>query len=236
MVQLAVRRRGNTWFAVAWADDAFVATAVGTTQRGAAAALRRCLPPGVAAHPHGGASAFLDGAIEMLTALEAGDERRKRYRLSARFLSQPMFRIYSVAAAIPLGFVTTYGAVARAAGSEARAVGRAMATNPLYPIVPCHRVVGSDLSLVGYGGKQDAGALGDKLARLEAEAQGAFAPMEVSAVQPLASGGARELGSLEVYPVEWLLRATRQADERRLARTEAEKERHRLDALQLRLF
>lgn len=236
MVQLAVCRSGDVWFGIAWADEAFVATVVGATQREAASALRSCLPPGVTAEPHGGASAFLDRAIEMLAAVESGNERHKQYQLSPHYLSEPMFRIYSVAAAIPLGFVTTYGAVARAAGSEARAVGRAMATNPLYPIVPCHRVVGSDLSLVGYGGKQDAAALRDKFARLAAEARGEFTPREISVAGSGSSAGTEELGSLEVYPVEWLIRATREADERRLARVEAEKERQRLDALQLRLF
>ena len=46
-----------------------------------------------------------------------------------------------------------------------------MAGNPLYPIVPCHRVVGADMSLVGYGGKQTTGALTAKLSRLQAEAR-----------------------------------------------------------------
>lgn len=111
-----------------------------------------------------------------------------------------------------------------------------MATNPLYPIVPCHRVVGSDLSLVGYGGKQDAVALAAKLARLEAEARGEQAPRQISADELSSRQAEPTMGPVEVYPVEWLIRATREADERRLARMNAENERARVEAMQLRLF
>lgn len=52
---------------------------------------------------------------------------------------------------VPKGKVTTYKALARALNTEAyRAVGNAMNKNPYAPEVPCHRVVGSDGSLVGF--------------------------------------------------------------------------------------
>ena len=55
---------------------------------------------------------------------------------------------------IPRGSVTTYGMIAEAAGNKraARAVGNAQAGNPFAPLVPCHRVIGSDFGLNGYGG------------------------------------------------------------------------------------
>ncbi len=56
---------------------------------------------------------------------------------------------------IPFGRTCSYGAVARALGSSARAVGRANATNPVCLIIPCHRVIGADGSLTGYAFGQD---------------------------------------------------------------------------------
>ena len=55
--------------------------------------------------------------------------------------------------AIPYGETRTYGQLASQLGKPRafRAVGRAGATNPVPLIIPCHRVVGSDGSLRGYG-------------------------------------------------------------------------------------
>jgi len=60
--------------------------------------------------------------------------------------------IYDLVRQIPEGYVTTYGAIARALGDvrASRAVGEALAMNPTPIIVPCHRVVMSDGSLGGY--------------------------------------------------------------------------------------
>ena len=55
---------------------------------------------------------------------------------------------------VPFGEVTTYGALAARAGKPraARAVGTIMNRNPIPIVLPCHRVVGADGSLVGYAG------------------------------------------------------------------------------------
>jgi methylated-DNA-[protein]-cysteine S-methyltransferase len=56
--------------------------------------------------------------------------------------------------AIPFGEICTYGQVAAQIGypRAPRAVGRANATNPMPLVIPCHRVIGSDGKLHGYGG------------------------------------------------------------------------------------
>jgi methylated-DNA-[protein]-cysteine S-methyltransferase len=63
-------------------------------------------------------------------------------------------RVWTALRAIPAGTTTTYAALARAIGapSAARAVGAANGANPLWLVVPCHRAIGSDGSLVGYAG------------------------------------------------------------------------------------
>jgi methylated-DNA-[protein]-cysteine S-methyltransferase len=55
---------------------------------------------------------------------------------------------------IPYGETRTYGELARTIGrpNAARAVGLANGHNPVGIIVPCHRVIGADGSLTGYGG------------------------------------------------------------------------------------
>jgi methylated-DNA-[protein]-cysteine S-methyltransferase len=66
-------------------------------------------------------------------------------------------RVWAITRDIPRGQTRTYGQVALAAGSPdaARAVGQAMARNPWPIVVPCHRVLGSDGSLTGFGGGVD---------------------------------------------------------------------------------
>lgn len=62
-------------------------------------------------------------------------------------------RVWKALTGIPYGRTITYGALARKVGkpSAARAVGAANGQNPLPVIVPCHRVIGADGSLTGYG-------------------------------------------------------------------------------------
>ena len=63
-------------------------------------------------------------------------------------------QVYEITRWIPQGKVATYGQIARLAGKPkaARAVGVFMKTNPFAPIVPCHRVVGTNGKLTGYSG------------------------------------------------------------------------------------
>jgi len=62
-------------------------------------------------------------------------------------------RVYLLLCQIPRGKVTTYGALAKKLGMPraARAVGTAVATNPFSLIVPCHRVLTSNLEILNYG-------------------------------------------------------------------------------------
>ena len=63
-------------------------------------------------------------------------------------------RVWQALRAIPYGETTSYGAIARSLGvpEGARAVGLANGQNPISIVVPCHRVIGADGSLTGYGG------------------------------------------------------------------------------------
>ncbi len=63
-------------------------------------------------------------------------------------------RVWRALLAIPLGQVTTYGELSTAMGKpqSVRAVAAAIGKNPISIVVPCHRVIGKDGSLVGYAG------------------------------------------------------------------------------------
>ncbi|MBV9570143.1 MAG: methylated-DNA--[protein]-cysteine S-methyltransferase [Alphaproteobacteria bacterium] len=77
---------------------------------------------------------------------------------------------------IPYGETTSYGAIARKVGqpTAARAVGVANGANPIALVVPCHRVIGSNGSLTGYGG-----GLPLKRALLEHEARVVGRPFDL---------------------------------------------------------
>ena len=62
--------------------------------------------------------------------------------------------VWTALSAIPYGAVESYAAIARRIGKPAaiRAVGAANGRNPLPIVVPCHRVIGADGSLTGFGG------------------------------------------------------------------------------------
>jgi methylated-DNA-[protein]-cysteine S-methyltransferase len=63
-------------------------------------------------------------------------------------------RVWKALMRIPYGVTSTYGQIADDIGSPraVRAVGGACGANPIGIIVPCHRIIGSDGGLVGYGG------------------------------------------------------------------------------------
>jgi methylated-DNA-[protein]-cysteine S-methyltransferase len=64
-------------------------------------------------------------------------------------------RVWSALRTIPFGRTWSYAELARQVGSASRAVGLANGKNPIGLIIPCHRVIGSDGSLTGYGGGLD---------------------------------------------------------------------------------
>ena len=66
--------------------------------------------------------------------------------------------VWDELARIPYGTTIPYGELARRVGQEggARAVGQANHVNPLPIVVPCHRVIGADGMLTGFGGGLDA--------------------------------------------------------------------------------
>lgn len=93
----------------------------------------------------------LRGAVKKLQEYFRGKRRRLDLRVDLRGTAFER-RVWRELGRIPRGKTTTYGALAaRLRRPRAvRAVGRAIGLNPIAIVVPCHRVIGRDGSLVGY--------------------------------------------------------------------------------------
>jgi methylated-DNA-[protein]-cysteine S-methyltransferase len=79
-------------------------------------------------------------------------------------------RVWKLMERIPRGKVTTYGQIARKLNTKAyRAVGNACRKNPYAPRVPCHRVVRSDGTIGGFGGKTSGESVAAKARLLREE-------------------------------------------------------------------
>jgi methylated-DNA-[protein]-cysteine S-methyltransferase len=83
------------------------------------------------------------------------DGRRREFELPLAPSGTPFqIRVWNALREIPYGRTASYGEIARQVGvpSAPRAVGVANGLNPIAVIVPCHRVIGADGSLTGFGG------------------------------------------------------------------------------------
>lgn len=100
-------------------------------------------------------SAFPD-AVEQLAEYFAGE--RTVFDLELHMVGTAFQRrVWAALQSIPYGETCTYGDIAREIGSPGafRAVGLANGHNPIGIVVPCHRVIGANGSLTGYGGGLD---------------------------------------------------------------------------------
>jgi methylated-DNA-[protein]-cysteine S-methyltransferase len=98
---------------------------------------------------------FAEAADQLLAYFAGG---LKEFTLPLNLVGTPFQRsVWEQLRKIPYGETRSYGDLAGALGSPkaSRAVGLANGRNPVGIIVPCHRVVGADGSLTGYGGGLD---------------------------------------------------------------------------------
>lgn len=103
----------------------------------------------------GGDTAVLDLARREIDAYLAGDLHAFTVPVDLSGVPAADRRVLSALAEVGHGTTTTYGALATAVGLEvrdARRVGGVLARNPVWLVVPCHRVVAADGALTGYAG------------------------------------------------------------------------------------
>jgi methylated-DNA-[protein]-cysteine S-methyltransferase len=111
-------------------------------------------------------AAVTDDARRELEEFFAGERTRFGVKVDRRLIQGIARDVLRATSRIPYGELSTYGGVARQIGrpTAARAVGRALGSNPIPVVIPCHRVIGAGGALTGY-----AGGLDRKVALLELE-------------------------------------------------------------------
>jgi methylated-DNA-[protein]-cysteine S-methyltransferase len=93
----------------------------------------------------------LSAAVEQLEQYFRGE--RTAFELELDYAGTPFQRsVWDALRTIEYGTTTTYGTLAQALDAQPRAVGAAVGATPIPIVIPCHRVIGSDGSLTGYGG------------------------------------------------------------------------------------
>jgi O-6-methylguanine DNA methyltransferase len=191
MIDVYTKNISGEWFGVACSEQRVFSTAFANSQQTALRKLLNSLPFNLAFQTHSEPSAFAEKVLASIKNVYDGNGTAHKLSFTTEHLPAYTQKVLKATSLIPTGYVTSYGAIAKAAGGSPRAVGRVMASNPFAPIVPCHRVVSSDCTLGGYGGGLDV-----KLELLGREKRGYVSPLEVSFGD----------GKLRVFPVEFVLR------------------------------
>jgi len=194
MLSLYIENTEGVWFGVACDRKRIFATTFASGEKRVLQSLLRSIPFNVAFQHSEKMSVFAKRVFVLMKSIYDGKGDSESFSLVKSNLSEYARRVIEAVSLIPVGFVASYGSVARAAGGGARAVGRVMASNPFPLIVPCHRVVCSDFTLGGYGGDYEGVSV--KLGILRHESRGYASEREISV------GG----GKLLVFPVERVLK------------------------------
>jgi len=190
MLELCLKTLGSTSFGVAHDGQRIYATSFGEDSKEILPNLRQMLPRNVCCQVEAVPSVFVQNVFSVLKDVYDGKDATDNISLAMERFPAYTQLVLRTVSKIPVGFVASYGAVADTVGGGARAVGNVMANNAFAPIVPCHRVVTSNLGLGGYGG-----GLRVKYEFLKREKRGYSNPQEV-----LAEGM-----TLKVFPVEIVL-------------------------------
>lgn len=152
MLKLYRKKIAETWYAVALNGHKVVATNFAGNEKDALQPILKCLPYDAPFETIDKPDATAEELFKAMSEILEGKSVSFKFELDMDCLPLTTRRVLEVMSLIPTGYVTTYGALAKVVGTGPRVAGHACATNPFAPIIPCHRVVASDLSLHGYGG------------------------------------------------------------------------------------
>jgi methylated-DNA-[protein]-cysteine S-methyltransferase len=151
MIRIYHTKLNGVWYGAAVQDKQVVATCFSVEEPDLRRILRR-LPYDVPFQVVDEPNQFLAEVLNALEKIFNGKDRESYgFKMDMNYLSSYARKVLNCTCLVPVGYVTSYGAIAKVAGGSARSVGRIQASNPFPLLIPCHRVVRSDLSIGGYG-------------------------------------------------------------------------------------
>jgi len=152
MIYIYHHKMNGMWYAAALEEDRVFATNFGSNESEVLKHLLESLPYNASFQMAEKPNQLSERLLATLNSMFAGENVSSNFKLEMTHLPSYSKKVLGFLSRIPVGYVTTYNALAKAAGGGPRAVGRVMATNPFAPLIPCHRVVRSDFRIGGYGG------------------------------------------------------------------------------------
>jgi len=191
LIEVYTQNFNGVWFAFACTQQQIIASSFDSSQQVTLRNVLGNIPFDLPFQVFHEPSAFAKITLSFLKSIYEGQNVSVNFSLALTRLPAYTQKVLKATAQIPLGYVASYGSIAKAVGGGPRAVGNIMAANPFAPIVPCHRVVKSDFTLGGYGG-----GLRAKVELLGKEKRGFSSPKGIAV-----SGR-----QLMVFPVEYVLR------------------------------
>jgi O-6-methylguanine DNA methyltransferase len=191
MIEVYIKNLGGVWFGVACDQQQIFVSSFSSSHQTTLSNIQGIIPRGIPFQIFDEPSDLAETALVFLKKTYDGEAINVSLPLAYASLPNYTQRVLKATLQIPLGYVSSYGAIAEAVGGSPRAVGNVMASNPFAPIVPCHRVVKSDLTLGGYGG-----GLKVKVELLNREKRGFSDAMNVRV----------DSGFLTVFPSEQVLK------------------------------
>jgi len=195
MIEIYTQNAHNMWLATACTKQQIIATSFADTEQKTLNHLLNNLPFNTPFQILQSPSIHAKNTLTLMEAmLEGKDTHYSIINLATDNLPEYTTRVLRAVMQIPLGYISTYGAVAKAVGGGPRAVGNIMAGNIFAPLVPCHRIVKGNFSLGGYGG-----GLKIKYQLLMKEKRGHIEPKNIQI---------KDGNILQVYPVETTLKNT----------------------------
>lgn len=191
MIGVYAKNVGGVWLGVACDEQRVFGTSFADSEQDALRCLLSGIPFNAPFQVFQAPSAFAENVLAVVKNFCDGNGKPHALYLAMEHLPDYTRKVLETTSLIPLGYVSSYGAIAKAVGGSPRAVGNVMAKNPFAPVIPCHRVVSTGFALGGY-----SGGLETKRRLLERERRGYISPQHISACGM----------TLQVFPVEFVLR------------------------------